>query len=522
MIRQLLAASLAVFLAVMSMSPGATAAEVKAVPVRSVTGNLTLDRAVEIALRQNPEVLKQLQEIERTRGQVIEIRAQALPQLTLNGAFDQQDHRLLERGSPQNGTFDLKPLFEALGIQGAAGDDSLLDHRGPSDKSYQVSLDLKQVIYAGGQVRAAISIARFTEDSAYFQLRDVVDSIISRTRQQFYTVLLTRALITVQEESIQLLSDQLKDQNNRFEAGTVPRFNVLQAEVALSNARPDLIRARNNYLIAELELAKTLGLDPGPGGKVTYSAVGTLGIPERPLNLSGALALARERRPFLKVQRLSILSQKEQIKVALAGYKPRLDAQASYIVRSPRLTDELDKAVDGWFYGITGSWNIFDGFATHGRVKQARAQLESAKINYDDSVQQVELEVQQAYANLQTARETIRSQQKNIEQALEALRLATERLAAGAGTQLDVLNARVQLTQARTTEIQSRADYNSFLAEFDRVTATDTIYDETFDDPLARRGKKAAMLKRIAVVEAKKAPAAKPDAKAARAPAKKR
>ena len=50
-----------------------------------------------------------------------------------------------------------------------------------------------------------------------------------------------------------------------------------------------------------------------------------------------------------------------------------------------------------------------------------------------------------------------------------------------------MLNARVQLTQARTTEIQARADYNSFLAEFDRVTATDTIYDETFDDPLARR-----------------------------------
>jgi outer membrane protein TolC len=513
--RHLLPASLAAFLAVMSLG---AAAERKA-PVRAVTGDLTLDRAVEIALRQNPQILTQLQQIELTRGQVIEIRAQALPQLTLNGDFNQQDHRLLERGSPQNGSLDLKPIFDALGIKGAAGDDSLLDHRGPSDKSYLVSLDLKQVIYAGGQVRAAISIAHFTEDSAYFQLRDTVDSIISTTRQQFYTVLLSRALITVQEESVRLLGDQLKDQQNRFEAGTVPRFNVLQAEVALSNAVPDLIRARNNYLIAELQLAKTLGLDPGPGGKVTYTAVGTLGIPERPLNLAGALALARERRPFLKVQRLSILSQKEQIKVALAGYKPRFDAQASYIVRSPHLTDELDKAVDGWFYGVTGSWAIFDGLATFGRVKQARAQLESAKINYDDSVQQVELEVQQAYANLQTARETIKSQQKNIEQALEALRLASERLAAGAGTQLDVLNARVQLTQARTTEIQSRADYNSFLAEFDRATATDTIYDETFDDPLARRAKKSGVVKKTAVVEAKKAPA---DEKSARAPAKKR
>jgi outer membrane protein TolC len=96
----------------------------------------------------------------------------------------------------------------------------------------------------------------------------------------------------------------------------------------------------------------------------------------------------------------------------------------------------------------------------------------------------VELEVQQAYANVQTARETIRSQQKTVEQALEAVRLATERLAAGAGTQLDVLNAQVQLTTARSTELQARANYNTALAEFDRVTATATSYSETFNDPL--------------------------------------
>jgi outer membrane protein TolC len=117
-------------------------------------------------------------------------------------------------------------------------------------------------------------------------------------------------------------------------------------------------------------------------------------------------------------------------------------------------------------------------------VKAARASLESAKVNYDDSVHQVELEVQQAYANVQTARETIRSQQKVVEQALEALRLAKERLAAGAGTQLDVLNAQVQLTTARSTELQARANYNTALAEFDRVTATATSYAETFNDPL--------------------------------------
>ena len=467
-----------------------------------LTGDLSLDRAVQAALAQNPEILKQVQEIERTRGQIVEIRALALPHLGVTGAFNYQDQRLLESGGRSGGGSSSTAATAtttttaadgtivsttAKAVPSATTNLNQQQSFGISDKSWNVNITARQVLYAGGQVRAALKIAKFTEDSSYFLLRDTVDRIIAQTRSQFYDVLLNRALITVQEESISLLSDQLKDQQNRLDAGTVPRFNVLRAEVELSNARPDLIRARNSYLIAQLQLAKTLGLDPGPSGKPTFHCTGEFQIIERPLGLLNALQLAREKRAFLKVQRQQILIAKEQIKVALAGYKPRFDASAGYEFRNSRLSAELDKVVDGWFYGVTGSWNIFDGLETAGKAQQARAQLESAKINYDDSVQKVELEVQQSYANLHAARETIRSQQKNVEQALEALRLSNERFSAGAGTQLEVLDARVALTKARTTEIQSRAAYNKELAEFDRVTATDTVYGETFKDPLAER-----------------------------------
>jgi outer membrane protein TolC len=486
--------------------------------MRTIKGDLTLSRAVEIALRQNPEILKQIQEIERTRGQVIEVRAEALPHVVADSAFSQQDRRLLESSGasvpqplivviPTGDTtpqLDLSPLEKKLG-SGSSGGSS-----GPNDKSWRVSIEARQVLYAGGQVKAAINIAKFTEDVSYYQLRDIIDQVISTTRVQFYDVLLNRALIKVQEESVQLLGDQLKDQQNRFEAGTVPRFNVLRAEVALANQQPDLIRARNNYIIAQLRLAKTLNLDPGPQGQTTFNCVGEFGVPERSIGLESAIQLALQRRAYLKIQRQQILIAKEQIKVALAGYKPTLNANAGYELRNRRLSDQLDDTVDGWFYGITGSWNIFDGLATYGQVKQARALLESSKINYEDAVHQVELEVQQTYANLRAAREVIRSQQKNVEQAQEALRLANERFAAGAGTQLDVLDARTSLTQAQTTEVQSRAAYNAELAVFDRVTATDTVYAEMFKDPLVEGKRPKA--------QAVKASAAKPTPKAAPKP----
>ena len=134
--------------------------------------------------------------------------------------------------------------------------------------------------------------------------------MIATVKTQFYQVILNRALITVQEEAVHLLESQLKDQQNRFEAGTVPRFNVLQAEVALSNQIPNLISARNAYRISQLTLAKTLGLDFDPlrGVGPPLEVVGELTYVPRDVPLTAAIELGKERRPFLKQARANVLN----------------------------------------------------------------------------------------------------------------------------------------------------------------------------------------------------------------------
>src|SRR5438034_5684173 len=134
----------------------------------------------------------------------------------------------------------------------------------------------------------------------------------------------------------------------------------------------------------------------------------------------------------------------------------------------------------GWLAEVQGSVPIWDSGAIAGQVIQQRALLFEAKNTYDDDVRQVELEIQQAYSNLQQNRELIQSQEKNVEQAEEALRLAKARLDAGAGTQLDVLNAQVQLLTAQSTRLQALFGYNSSLAEFDRATGAQSVYHEMF------------------------------------------
>lgn len=435
--------------------------------VLTADGELTLDEAVRIALRDNPEILTAIQEIRRIHGVYVEVRSEALPQLSVVGSYDIQDETLAGGGRGGSGEF--------AGMFGS-----------PNNESWRIAFEASQLVYSGGAVAAAVRIADIEQTSSLYQLRDTVDRIIERVRTQFYRVIVLRSLIEVQKEALDLLLESLDDQKDRFEAGTVPKFNVLRAEVEVANQRPLVIRAENDYRIALLELSRTLGVDYEKyrGDENRFEVEGTLAFGPIPMSLSEAVAIGIERRAFLKIQRQRILAESEQIKVAFAGYKPTLRLVGGYEFRSDTLSNDLSDSIDGWFFGVRGQWNIFDGLETSGRVEQARARLESALINYDDAERQVQVEVQSAYSRLIEALELIDSQKKNVEQATEALRLAQERFDVGAGTQLDLLDARVSLTRAQVTELEARFDFNAALAEFERVTGIDTIYDDTFDDPL--------------------------------------
>jgi outer membrane protein TolC len=422
----------------------------------------TLDQAIQAALQRNPALLLALKEIERTKGVIIEIRAQALPHITPAGQFQWSDPKLGTSGG---------------GIVGGGSGTAAR-----SDLFYVIRVTGTQLIF-NGTTLPAIRGTFFQRDSAYFAFRNVLDQLISTVKTQFYQVVVDKALIGVQEESVHLLETQLKDQQNRFEAGTVPRFNVLQAEVALYNQYPQLIAAKNNYRIAQLTLAKTLGLDfdPRRGEKPPLEVIGEMPYNPRKISLVDAIELGKQRRPFLKEARANVLNQIEQVHVALGGFLPTINTTGGGEWVSSPINSSFHDISKGWIAQVTGSWPIWDSGQVYGQVKQQRALLSESKITYDDDVRQVELEIQTAYSNLLQNRELIQSQEKNVEQAEEAVRLAKARLDAGAGVQLDVLNAQVQLTTAESTRLQALFGYNSSLAEFDRATGAQSVYTESFN-----------------------------------------
>ena len=266
-----------------------------------------LDQAVITALAQNPVVLQALEEIRRTKGVVIEIRAQALPQIGPSFNWQWTDPKLGSSGG---------------GIVGAGGGSS-----SRSDIFYNVRVTGTQLVFNYSTFRA-IRGTFFQRDSAYFALRNTIDQTIANVKTQFYQVIVNRELIVVQEESVNLLESQLKDQQNRFEAGTVPRFNVLQAQVQLYNQIPQLIAARNAYRISVLQLAKTLGLDfnPARGNAAPVRVNGDLAYIPRKVDLLAAIEEGKRNRPFLKQQRANVLNQIEQVHVAIGSWLPNINA----------------------------------------------------------------------------------------------------------------------------------------------------------------------------------------------------
>ena len=472
----------------------------------------TLNQAILTALQRNPALLNAEQEIKRTRGVIIQVRAQVLPQVTARGNFEWIDPHLQgarifgpsttgTTTTPGTTTGGAASLIEALPSQvrevqtplaAPSPTPVIISTAEQSDVSYTISVLGTQLIFNGTswpQIRGTF----FQRDSAYFAFRNILDQLIAIVKTQFYQIVVNRELVSVNEQSVHLLEAQLKDQQNRFEAGTVPRFNVLQAEVALYNQLPLLITAQNNLRIAKIVLAKTLGLDfqPRRGESPPLEVVGEMPYIPRTISLANAIELGKERRPFLKQARANVLNQKEQVRAAAGQWLPTITTTGGGEWISSPTNSSWHDISKGWIAQVQGSLPIWDSGAIAGQVIQQRALLFEAKNTYDDDVRQVELEVQTAYSNLQQNQELIKSQEKNVEQAEEALRLAKARLDAGAGTQLDVLNAQVQLLTAQSTRLQALFGYNSSLAEFDRVTGAQSTYTEMFADvaPRATRTK---------------------------------
>ena len=410
-------------------------------PNYAVPEELNLRYALAFALDNNHAIRQARERIKEQEGIVLEVSSQQLPTVAVSGS--------------------------------ATGNDPEVSNTIPAQRrDWGIAVQATQVIYAGGGVRASTRSASLSRQAAELELQGIINEQLLAVRTRFYTVLLAQQMVTVQEQNVRLLEEQLKDAQNRYEAGSISNFEVLRARVALANGQPDLISARNDYRLAIEEVRQVLGFSNVSGENLAKvpTFVGSLEVTDHEtFDLHDALVRARSNRPEL--QRLSKLEDagEELITASHSSALPQVAAFGRYDwVRGGPGSGWANRR-DGWTAGLQAQWNIFDGRATAGRTAQAKSRLIQTKLAVEESVLAIDVEVRRAHSSLTEAWELVDASGKVVGQADEALRLAKVRYSAGTATQLDVLTSQVELTRARLNQLQAFYRYNVALASLHKA-----------------------------------------------------
>jgi outer membrane protein len=400
----------------------------------------TIERAVAVAEEHNPEIAIARKKVQGARGGVIEARSGFLPLLTSSGLYDKRQTQSETR---------------------------------LRDEDYNATVKLEQNLYTGGAVTSQMAIARLNVEKQTYELQEIASRVAMDVRIAFNELLLNRAKVRVRQDSVRVLDEELKSQQQSFSAGIVSNLNVQRAEVALANERPELFDAQTQLKNSYLRLGDLFGTEVRPrDGTAPFEVSGELQYQPNHPDLNDCLARADANRTVIKSRQKDIEIEDRQYVVDRSEMRPHVRAFSGYEVYSERDPEVGQEFNYGGVVGINATWNIFDGFATKGRMQATRARREAAVQALAAARRAVASEVRSAFFDLQQADRVLETETSNVQAADEALDIAKSNFAAGLGTQLDILQAASDVTRTRTTRLSAIYLHNVALARLAHACAS--------------------------------------------------
>src|SRR5438105_4074548 len=400
---------------------------------------LTLDECIAIALEAQPRIQATLSDYAAARYRVTQALAPLLPQLS-GSASATRSHSITTVTSQTTGqTLDL------------ASSRLLSD-------TFIAQVQLSQLLFDFGKNLAATEAARKLAEVAVENV-ELQRQLISLAVKEAYTnILFAGRLIRVQDQAVQRAELNLRSAKGFFEVGTRPKSDVARAEVDVANARVDLIRARNALRTARVALNTAMAIDVDTPTEVQDNLVFEAVSLDRGQLRGDAL----RQRPEYRQARLQVGAAEATERQTLRSFFPDISGTGSYGGTQPQLNES-------WTLGLSLSWTLFDGGNRVARYQEAKANLEGAKQRLKSTELDIIQNVEQAEIAVEEAQERIQAAQALVASAQENFRLAQGRFDAGVGTILELTDAQLALTQAQNTETQALADYRIALARLDRA-----------------------------------------------------
>lgn len=390
---------------------------------------LGLERCLTIARANAPVIMAAMGQAAASQGRVGQVRSLYYPAVDLSADY---------------------------GINGSSTDFNGAD---PED-SYSASVTLSQNIYDFGRRSAQLKARNFDAGAFRAELRNTVSVTEFNTKQAYYRLLQAKGNVEVAAEVIKQFERQLERARGFLEVGLRPRFDVTRAEVDLSVAKVNLLRAQNAVRIAMAVLKNEMGVPEAPDFEVKD------GLDSRKveIKLDEAIKKALDNRSDLKASAARRKAVEESVTLAERGNYPFITGSAGYTWDGSSTRD------DGWNASISVTMPVFDGFFTRYRVQESKANLTVMDASEALARQNVIFEVQQAWSNLVEAGERIPAAALALRQAEENLEIASGRYSTGVGSPIEVTDAALVFINARTAHIQALTDYRIAEASLERAT----------------------------------------------------
>ena len=400
----------------------------------------TIDQGVALADSQNPDVQIARKKLEAARGGLLEARSGYLPSVISSGFAD-------KRQTQTNS--DLR------------------------EEDYNASIRALENVYTGGAVSNQVGIAELMIEKQRCELEEVRNKVAMDVRIGFYDVLLNRAKVRVRENSVRVLNEEVKTQEERLKAGIVGTLNVRRAQVALANEQPELANAKTELGNSYLRLGELFGVDyRTQANQFGFEVAGQLQYAALRPDLNECLGRADAKRAEIKARQLDVAIEDRQYAVDRSELRPHVQLFSGYEVYSERDPNVGPEFNHGYLVGVNATWHLFDGFATKGRMQATHARHEAAMQALEAARRSVASEVRSAFLDLQQSDNVLESETKNVQTADESLEITKSNLAAGLGTQLDILQAAADVTRTRTTRLSAIYLHNVALARLARATGS--------------------------------------------------
>lgn len=328
-------------------------------------------------------------------------------------------------------------------------------------------ISVSQSIFEGGYNIFNYTRNRHLKKSAEYTFENTKQTTIYVVKERYYNLLAAEKLSEVAEETIKSSEESYKRAQVLFDVGKVPKSDVLKAKVQLETDKLTLIEAQNSLAIARASLNHVLGFDVDRKIQV----VDNLDVPEIVVSYEDAVKNAFTFHPSLMKGMYDVKASKSDIGMAVSQYLPSLSAYYSYNW-SHRDFEQIKNIFDkdyNWYAGFSLSLPIFQGFSRVANLSKARLNHKSNLEAMEQTKRDVALEVKQAYFEVEQAKKKIAVTRNAVEAAEEDLRLNKEKYSLGAGTMLDLINAQVSYTEAKSENIQALYNYKYTIARLQKA-----------------------------------------------------